>query len=85
MRLVSTVRDPVAATSPPAPTRRPDDPAWYVRRFELVLYVVAATSYVGLGVFHKFLLNWVVGPVWLVSWLWAVPSAIDRVRPARTR
>ncbi len=62
------------------PTGRPDDPAWYTRRFELLLYVLAGTSYVALGVFHKFLLNWIIGPIWLVAWIWAVPVLVDRVR-----
>lgn len=62
------------------PTGRPGDPAWYTRRFELVLYVLAAATYIGFGVFHKWLLNWVVGPLWLVTWIWAVPVLVDRVR-----
>lgn len=77
-------REPVAAPSLSAATGRPDDPAWYTRRFELALYLLAGTSYVVLGMFHKFLLNWVIGPIWLVAWLWAVPAVIDRVRGART-
>ncbi|MGV3758637.1 MAG: hypothetical protein ACO1PW_03725, partial [Actinomycetota bacterium] len=61
------------------PSGRPGDPDWYTRRFELVLYVLAGVSYVVLGVFHKWLLNWVVGPIWLVTWIWAVPILVDRV------
>jgi hypothetical protein len=73
---------------PPAPpwtdhTGRPGDPAWYTRRFEMALYVLAGTTYVVLGVFHKFLLNWVIGPIWLVAWIWAVPVLVDRVRGRR--
>jgi hypothetical protein len=64
-----------------APTGRPGDPAWYTRRIELALYLLAGTTYVVLGVFHKFLLNWVIGPVWLVAWVWAVPAIIERFRP----
>lgn len=63
-----------------APTGRPGDPAWYTRRFELGLYLVAGIVYVGFGMFNKWLLNWVVGPVWLVAWVWLVPAVIDRVR-----
>jgi uncharacterized membrane-anchored protein len=62
-----------------APTGRPGDPAWYTRRIELALYVLAAASYIGLGIFHKFLLNWVIGPLWLVAWIWAAPAIVDRV------
>ncbi len=46
----------------------------------MALYVLAGATYVVLGVFHKFLLNWVIGPVWLVVWIWAAPVVIDRVR-----
>lgn len=81
---MSTSREPATAPSLSAPTGRPDDPTWYTRRFELVLYVLAAVSYVGLGMFHKFLLNWIIGPIWLVGWLWAAPVIVDRVRRART-
>ena len=63
-----------------APTGRPDDPPWYTRRFELTLYVLAATSYVALGAFHKFLLNWIIGPIWLVAWVWLAPLIVDRFR-----
>jgi hypothetical protein len=66
-----------------APTGRPDDPSWYTRRFELVLYVLAAASYVALGAFHKFLLNWIIGPVWLVAWIWLTPLIVDRIRTRR--
>ena len=63
---------------------RPTDPDWYDRRAELVLYVVAGLTYVGLAMFHKFLLNWIIGPVWLVAWVWLAPALLERVR-RRTR
>ena len=74
-----------ADVDPPsaAHTGRADDPPWYTRRIELVLYVLAGVTYVGFGMFHKFLLNWIIGPVWLVAWVWAVPAAIERVRRTR--
>jgi hypothetical protein len=58
----------------------PVDPPWYTRRVEVALYVLAAVTYVGLGMFHKFLLNWIIGPVWLVSVVWFVPSLVEAVR-----
>lgn len=63
-----------------APTGRPGDPEWYTRGTELVLYVLAGVSYIVLGMFHKWLLNWILGPVWLVTWIWAVPALVDRLR-----
>lgn len=61
-------------------TGRTGDPAWYTRRVELVVYVLAGVSYVGLGVFHKWLLNWIIGPIWLVAWIWLAPLVVDRLR-----
>lgn len=43
-------------------------------------YGLAGASYVGLSVHHKFLLNWVVGPLWLVAVLWLGPALADLVR-----
>lgn len=70
------------AAEPPlsAPTGRPGDPTWYTRRFELTLYLLAGITYVVLGVYQKFLLNWIIGPIWLVAWIWGVPLLVDRVR-----
>jgi len=67
------------------PTGRPGDPGWYTRRVELAIYVVAGVTYVVLGVFHKWLLNWVIGPIWLVAWVWLTPLVVERVRTARDR
>jgi hypothetical protein len=60
--------------------RRPADPAWYTRRVEVALYVLAGVTYVGVGMFHKFLLNWIIGPLWLVAVVWLVPMAVEGVR-----
>jgi hypothetical protein len=59
---------------------RPTDPTWYSRGWELALYLSAGATYIGFGMFHKFLLNWIIGPVWLVAWVWLVPALIDGVR-----
>ena len=57
------------------------------RREEAFWYVFAAVSYVGLGIYHKWLLNWIVGPVWLVA-IVAIgpaigPAIIDRIHRRR--
>jgi len=62
------------------PQRPREDPPWLTRGVEVALYVLAAVTYVGFGMFHKFLLNWIIGPVWLVAWVWLVPAAIEGVR-----
>jgi hypothetical protein len=40
------------------------------RRRELLLYVVAGVSYVVLGMQFKWLLNWILGPLWLIAIVW---------------
>jgi hypothetical protein len=43
-------------------------------------YTVAAATYIGAGVVEKSLLNWFVGPLWLVVVVWAGPPVVDRLR-----
>jgi hypothetical protein len=47
---------------------------------DVLWYGLAAATYVGLSVQHKALLNWVVGPLWLVAFVWVGPAAVDLVR-----
>ena len=42
-------------------------------------YLAAATSYILLGIWHKWLLNWFVGPVWLVAFIVVGPWLTDRL------
>jgi hypothetical protein len=79
-----TAPDAAAPLPLSAPTGRPGDPGWYTRGIELGLYVLAGISYIWLGMFHKWLLNWILGPVWLVTWIWAVPALVERLRRRRT-
>lgn len=41
-------------------------------------YVAAASTYILLGIWHKWLLNWFVGPVWLVAFVVIGPWLTDR-------
>jgi hypothetical protein len=45
-----------------------------------IWYVVAGVSYVGLSIFHKWLLNWIVGPLWLVTVVVVGPWLTDQIR-----
>ena len=78
-----TSDDAAGETDWAAPTGRPGDPDWYTRRIELALYVAAGVTYVVAGMYFKFLLNWVIGPVWLVAWIWAAPVLVERLRQDR--
>lgn len=46
-------------------------------------YGLAGTTYVGASLLEKGLLNWFVGPLWLVVVICAGPALVDRVRPRR--
>lgn len=48
---------------------------------QAVWYVVAGVTYIGLGVYHKWLLNWFVGPAWVVAVVVIGPWLTDQVRP----
>jgi hypothetical protein len=43
-------------------------------------YLLAGSTYIGFSMFHKFLLNWIIGPVWLIAVIWAGPMLVDRLR-----
>ncbi|MGH9229018.1 MAG: hypothetical protein ACRD07_09900 [Acidimicrobiales bacterium] len=48
-------------------------------------YGLAGASYVVLSIFHKWLLNWFIGPLWLVAFVWAGPALVDRAGPRSHR
>jgi hypothetical protein len=45
-------------------------------------YGLAAVTYIGASIVQKGLLNWFVGPLWLVAVIWIGPLATDRARQA---
>jgi len=54
-------------------------------REEWFWYLAAAVSYIVLAIWHKFLLNWFVGPLWLVAVVVIGPALWDRMVASRTR
>ena len=53
------------------------DAAVEARPIRWYWYVLAFAAYVVLGFFFKSLvLNWIVGPTWLVVWLYIVPRGL---------
>lgn len=46
-------------------------------------YAVAAVTYLPAAVAEKGLLNWVIGPAWLVGVVVAGPALVDRLRRRR--
>lgn len=53
------------------------------RREEIIWYGVAAVTYVAASIVEKGLLNWIVGPLWLVAVVWGGPALVDRLRGRR--
>ena len=48
---------------------------------EIAHYSIAALIYIALGVWLKdVVLNWVVGPLYIIAWMWIVPPIVKRVR-----
>jgi hypothetical protein len=45
-----------------------------------VWYLIAAVSYIGFGMFHKWLLTWFLGPAWLVGVVVGGPAVWNRLR-----
>jgi hypothetical protein len=45
-----------------------------------VWYLVAAVTYIAAAIAEKGLLNWLVGPAWLVAVVTFGPVAADRLR-----
>jgi hypothetical protein len=48
---------------------------------QTIWYLVAGASYIAVGVYHKWVLNWFVGPAWLVAVVVIGPWLIDKLRP----
>jgi len=69
--------------SRPAPVES-GTPSKYI---DILLYASAAITYVGLSIYNKWLLDWIVGPFWLVAWVWGLPALVKLVRrqPIRPR
>ncbi|HEY5171499.1 MAG TPA: hypothetical protein VIK54_07210 [Acidimicrobiia bacterium] len=72
---------PVQSTTDPSTSGRS---AKYV---DFLLYASAAVTYITLSIYNKWLLDWIVGPFWLVAWVWGLPALVKLVRrqPIRPR
>ena len=43
-------------------------------------YLFAGVTYIATGIWHKWLLNWLIGPAWLVSVIVIGPWLVDGLR-----
>ncbi|HEV7761216.1 MAG TPA: hypothetical protein VGO78_19550 [Acidimicrobiales bacterium] len=46
-------------------------------------YALAGITYCGVAIFEKGLLNWIIGPIWLVAFVAGGPAVVDRIRGRR--
>ena len=47
---------------------------------DVILYLSAAATYIVLSLQQKFFLNWIVGPFWLLLWVWGIPAFVRLCR-----
>jgi hypothetical protein len=57
-----------------------DEPRWVFRHVEGVVYILAAVTYIAASLVWKGLLNWIVGPAWLLVWVGCSMPLIRRSR-----
>jgi hypothetical protein len=65
---------------PRIPVQRPQPKSWWDWHQGWVLYPAAAASYAVVGMVQKPLLNWIVGPFWVLLVVWLLPAAFARIR-----
>ncbi len=53
------------------------------RAEDVFWYGLAAVTYVTLSIWHKWLLNWIIGPAWLVAFVTLGPALVDALRGRR--
>jgi hypothetical protein len=68
--------------SEPSPPEAPGTPdSGRTQRYvDIFLYTTAAVSYIALSIYNKWLLDWIVGPFWLLAWVWGLPALVKLVR-----
>ena len=55
-------------------------------RSELWHYGIAAAIYIVMGLFlGNAVLNFTVGPLFMVAWMWCIPPLVDKWKPRRYR
>jgi hypothetical protein len=59
---------------------RPPEPGTPSKYVDFFLYFTAAATYIPLSIYNKWLLDWIVGPFWLVAWVWGLPAIVKLIR-----
>ena len=75
-----------SATETESPGKPPKKPFKKLfSRTELWHYGIASVAYISLGLlFQNAVLNWIVGPLFIVLWMWWVPPLVDKWRARRS-
>ncbi len=58
----------------------PDAPRLATKYVDFLLYTTAGITYIWLSIYNKWLLDWIVGPFWLLAWVWGLPALVKLVR-----
>jgi hypothetical protein len=69
--------EPSGADAPGTPDSGTSPQQKYIDFF---LYASAAVTYIGLSIYNKWLLDWIIGPFWLVAWVWGLPAIVKLIR-----
>jgi hypothetical protein len=79
--------EPSRPEAPGTPDSGTADSGRTQRYVDFFLYTTAAVSYITLSIYNKWLLDWIVGPFWLLAWVWGLPALVKLVRrqPIRPR
>jgi hypothetical protein len=73
--------EPARPAPPPANgTTSPPANGTTSKYVDFFLYASAAITYITLSIYNKWLLDWIIGPFWLVAWVWGLPALVKLVR-----
>jgi hypothetical protein len=51
---------------------------FYLRHEIVVITIASSVLYIAVGMHARFLLNWIVGPIWPITCVWFVPPLVRR-------
>jgi len=51
----------------------------YLRHETALITIAASIIYIAVGMHARFLLNWIIGPVWPIVCVWFVPPIVRRL------
>jgi hypothetical protein len=67
------------AAASESPRRAAAKGPFWARHIEGIVYVLAGATYIPIAIEQKFLLDWIVGPAWLLAFIWILLPPLKRV------